>query len=61
MTLSIVVGADGKAKNIQLVDGNPLLVKAAEDAIKKWKFQPFQIEGHVLEIPVKVKVPVVPH
>lgn len=61
VTLSIVVGADGKAKNIQLVDGNPLLVKAAEDAIKKWKFQPFQIEGRVLEIPIKVRVPVVPH
>lgn len=60
VTLSIVVGADGKAKNIQLVDGNPVLVKAAEDAVKKWKFQPFQIEGRVLEITVKVKVPVVP-
>src|ERR1700723_1376849 len=60
VTLSIVVGPDGKAKNIQLVDGNPVLVKAAEDAIKKWKFQPFQIEGRVLEITVKVKVPVVP-
>ena len=36
----VVVAPNGKAKLTQVVGGNPVLVKAAVDAIEKWKWAP---------------------
>jgi len=36
----VVVAPDGKLKDTKVVGGNPLLVNAAVDALKKWKFEP---------------------
>ena len=38
--LSVVVAPNGTVKSSKLVGGHPLLVNAAMDAIKKWKFEP---------------------
>ena len=38
--LSVVVAPNGTVKSSRLVGGHPLLVNAAMDAIKKWKFEP---------------------
>jgi len=35
-----VVGADGDVKTVEPVGGSPVLLKAAEDAVAKWKFAP---------------------
>jgi TonB family protein len=37
--LSVVVAPNGTVKSSRLVGGHPLLVNAAMDAIKKWKFE----------------------
>ena len=36
----VVVSANGALKDTKVVGGNPLLVNAAMDALKKWKFEP---------------------
>jgi TonB family protein len=36
----VVVAPSGKAKFTQVIGGNPLLAKAAVDAIEKWKWAP---------------------
>ena len=41
----VVVGANGNAKDARVVGGNPVLVSAAVDAAKKWKFEPAQEES----------------
>jgi len=33
-----VIAADGDVKSVEPVGGSPLLIKAAEDAVAKWKF-----------------------
>jgi len=38
--LSVVVAPNGTVKSTKLVGGHPLLVNAAMDAMKKWKFEP---------------------
>jgi TonB family protein len=38
--LVVVVSASGSVKSTKVVGGHPLLVSAAEDAVKKWKFEP---------------------
>jgi len=36
----VVVAPNGNLKSTKVVGGHPLLVNAAMDAIKKWKFEP---------------------
>jgi TonB family protein len=38
--LVVVVNANGSVKSTKVLGGHPLLVSAAEDAVKKWKFEP---------------------
>jgi TonB family protein len=36
----VVISPSGNLKDSKVVGGNPLLVNAAMDALKKWKFEP---------------------
>jgi TonB family protein len=36
--LQIVVAANGTVKDTKVIGGHPILVNAAVDAVKKWKF-----------------------
>ncbi|MBV8050232.1 MAG: TonB family protein [Acidobacteriaceae bacterium] len=38
--VQVVVAQNGTVKSTKIVGGHPLLVNAATDAIKKWKFEP---------------------
>jgi TonB family protein len=37
--LVVVVGPNGAVKSTKVLGGHPLLVSAAEEAVKKWKFE----------------------
>lgn len=37
--LIVVVAPNGSVKSTKVLGGHPLLVTAAEDAVKKWKFE----------------------
>ena len=41
----VVVAPSGSLKDTKVVGGNPLLVNAAMDALKKWKFEPADTES----------------
>lgn len=38
--VAVVVAPNGSLKSTKVVGGHPLLVTAAVDALKKWKFEP---------------------
>ena len=38
--LAVVVSPNGFVKDAKAVGGNPVLVKAALDAVKRWQFEP---------------------
>ena len=38
--LAVTVAPSGSVKSVQAVGGNPVLLKAAEDAIYRWKWAP---------------------
>jgi TonB family protein len=42
--LEVVVGANGNVKDTKVIGGHPILVTAALDAVKKWKFDPSAAE-----------------
>jgi TonB family protein len=37
--LVVVVSPNGSVKSTKVLGGHPLLISAAEDAVKKWKFE----------------------
>ena len=41
----VVVSTNGTVKSTKLVGGHPILVSAAMDALKKWKFEPASDES----------------
>jgi protein TonB len=43
--LAVVVAPNGVVKSTRAVGGHPILVNAAMDAMKKWKFEPAPIES----------------
>jgi TonB family protein len=42
--IMLQVNPDGKVKSVHTVGGNPILVAAAEDAVKQWRFEVSQNE-----------------
>jgi protein TonB len=43
--LLVVVAANGSVKETKVIGGHPILVNAAVDAMKKWKFEPGTAES----------------
>lgn len=48
--LRAVISKQGTIENLQLVNGHPLLVTAAMDAVKQWRYRPYILNGEPLEI-----------
>ncbi|MGZ4730870.1 MAG: energy transducer TonB [Terriglobales bacterium] len=43
--LSVVVAPNGTVKSSKVIGGHPVLVNAAMDAMKQWKFEPAPTES----------------
>lgn len=43
--LEIVVTPNGAVKETKVIGGHPILVPAAVDAVKKWRFEPAPVES----------------
>lgn len=43
--LQLVIAANGTVKETKVIGGHPILVNAAVDAVKKWKFEPGNAES----------------
>ncbi len=39
------ISPEGAVESVSTLRGNPVLVRPAMEAVKKWKFRPFQSEG----------------
>lgn len=52
--LEAVVAENGTVEKVNIVSGNPLLTRPAAEAVKRWKFTPFQDGGK----PCKALAPV---
>ncbi len=43
--LEATIGANGQVKTVKVLGGHPLLAGAAEDALRKWRYQPAASES----------------
>jgi len=49
VVLQAVIGRDGTVQDLKLVRGYFVLAKAAIAAVKQWRFQPYNVNGRVLQ------------
>ena len=54
--LEAIIAADGSIKNLRLLSGPPLLVKAAMEAVAQWKYQPTLLNGIAVEVVTEISV-----
>ena len=52
----IVISKTGNVESVQLFSGHPILAPAAIEAIKQWKFKPFELNGEPVEVETRAKV-----
>lgn len=54
--LDTVIAPDGTVERLRPVSGDDLLVKAAEQAVRSWKFEPYQSSGRAVEVETTIAV-----
>ncbi len=56
VVLSAIIDSSGQIKNLQLVSGHPMLVPAALDAVKQWRYKPYLLNGQPVEVETTITV-----
>jgi protein TonB len=51
-----VIGRDGSIQNLTLVSGHPLLVPAATEAVRQWRYQPTLLNNEPVEVVTQIDV-----
>ena len=54
--LLATVGIDGRVRELQLLDGHPLLVPAAMTAVRQWLYTPTLLNGEPVEVNAPIEV-----
>ena len=54
--LHAIISKDGSVQELQYVSGPPLLMKAAMDAVREWRYQPTLLNGEPVEVETTISV-----
>jgi outer membrane biosynthesis protein TonB len=52
-----VIGTTGELRNIEVLEGNPILLPAALRALKKWRYSVCKLNGTAIEPITAIDVP----
>ena len=56
IALDIVVGRDGSVVSIHALNGPDVLARAAIDALRWWRFEPYRVNGQAAAVETTVAV-----
>jgi protein TonB len=54
--LEAIISREGYIENLRIIDGHPLLVQAALDAVKQWRYKPTLLNGQAVEVITTIEV-----
>jgi protein TonB len=54
--LRAVISREGTIENLQVVSGHPMLVQAAINAVRQWRYRPYMLNGEPVEVETQVTV-----
>jgi TonB family protein len=56
VTLLATVMEDGSVDDVQVVDGPPVLAQSAVEAVKRWRYKPFEVDGKPVTNQIRISV-----
>ncbi len=56
VVLQAIIGKDGTVQDLKVVSGHPLLVRAAIDAVRTWRYQPTLLNTEPVEVLTEIDV-----
>jgi periplasmic protein TonB len=56
VVLEAVVDEVGKVRDLRTVSGNPILARAAMDAVRQWRYQPYRLNGQPVKVPTEITI-----
>jgi TonB family protein len=54
--LHVVLAANGRVSEITVVNGDPVLAKAAMDAVRQWRYQPTTLDSQPVEVDTIIRI-----
>jgi periplasmic protein TonB len=54
--LQAVIGKDGSIQHLKALSGHPMLIQSAIDAVSRWKYKPYYLNGEPVEVDTQVTV-----
>ena len=54
--LRAIISKEGHIENLQLIEGHPMLVEAAINAVRQWQYKPYMLSGEPVEVETTVFV-----
>ena len=56
VVMKAVSNQTGDVESVELLSGHPMLVQAALDAVKQWKYRPYLLNGNAVAVETQVTV-----
>ncbi|HLY92935.1 MAG TPA: energy transducer TonB [Candidatus Angelobacter sp.] len=56
VTLQATISKNGAIENLRAVNGHPILIQAALDAVRQWKYKPYVLNGEPVEVETQITV-----
>ena len=54
--MQALIDKEGKITNVKVVKGQPVLARAAVDAVRQWRYKPYYLDGQPVEIQTEITV-----
>ena len=54
--LHAIIGTDGTIQSLELISGDPLLIRSALDAVGEWRYRPTILNGQAVEVDTHITV-----
>jgi len=56
VVLQAVISKSGTIENLQVLNGHPMLVRSALDAVRQWRYRPYFLNGEPVEVETQITV-----
>jgi protein TonB len=56
VVLQAVISRNGTIENLQVLSGHPMLVKAALDAVRQWRYRPYLLNNEPVEVETQITI-----
>ena len=56
VVLHAIISKTGTIENLQVISGPPMLTGSAMDAVKRWRYKPYLLNGEPTEVDTTINV-----